>query len=74
MLLLSYLISQDTGVGSAVLRVVAGDADSTSNGVITYRIVNGGSAPFAIDATTGLLTTTQTLDREATTEYNVRLC
>ena len=66
------LMLQDVGVGGTVVTIVATDTDSGSNAVITYSLV-GGSTPFAINANTGVITTTATLDRETTSEYQVHL-
>ena len=54
-----------------MLRVTASDVDSTSNGAITYQLVTGGSSPFTIDASTGFITTTMSLDRENVPQYTV---
>ena len=61
----------------SVLTVIATDADSGSNGSISYSLkqvpMKGGSALFVIDSYTGLITTTMSnaLDREKQGEYSL---
>ena len=67
-------------IGYSIVRIPAYDGDQGENSRITYSIVdvppsnaaeNGGESllPFAIDTTTGWLTTTQPLDREGQSSY-----
>lgn len=59
-------------VGDLVLQVVAEDDDTGDDGVLSYSIVNVtrnsitlSEYPFAINSTTGAITTTQPLDEES---------
>lgn len=68
-----YVSVQDIPAGTEVASVAASDADSGSNGVITFRIVNMGgiNSPFAIDGQSGAIRLQESLDRETTPEYTV---
>ena len=58
----SVNISEDATVGTTVTTVAAADADSSaSNNVFTYTLTDPN---FSVDSTTGVIVTTQTLDRE----------
>lgn len=57
-----------------MLKVEATDLDSTSNGMVDYRLISGGGAnsPFSINVNTGSVFTQQILDRENVAEYTVK--
>ena len=59
----------ENATGLVGITASAADADATTNAV-TYALVTSGggaySGPFAIDSTTGVITLTSALDREAT--------
>ena len=57
---------------SVILEVAATDPDQDDNGVVMYSIATGDpntSLPFAIDSSTGVVTTIDTLDRETVDYY-----
>ena len=54
---------------SVILEVSATDSDQDENGAVTYSLASNDSLPFAIDSSTGVVTTTETLDRETTDYY-----
>ena len=61
-------VPEDTSLGQAIITVNATDADSTSNGAISYSIVASTvniSSPFNIDITSGKLRVGQELDYES---------
>lgn len=64
---------QNVGLGSEVIKVDASDADSGSNGVVTFRLVNTGgvNSPFLISPISGSLSVEQPLDRETIPQYTV---
>ena len=65
-------ISEDTSIGTFVLKVNATDDDSGSQGEVSFSIVSGnvGDA-FVIDAVTGAINTSNSLDRETEAVYNL---
>lgn len=65
----SFSIAEDAAVGAAVGAVSATDADSDS---ITYSITAGnGDAKFAIDGSSGAITTAGALDDESESSYSL---
>lgn len=63
-------IGEDAPMGTSVLRVKANDADVGVNARIVYSLINETNWTFSIDSRTGVISTTNTLDRETTKEYN----
>ncbi|XP_076447693.1 protocadherin Fat 4-like [Babylonia areolata] len=60
-------VSEDAPVGTTVTTVTAADADSSaSNNVFTYFLAH---TDFAVDPSSGLMTTTKLLDRETKASY-----
>ncbi|MED6273157.1 hypothetical protein CHARACLAT_003815 [Characodon lateralis] len=57
-------VDENTPVGSSVLKVVASDIDQGKNGFVTYSFASSGHLPFTIDAFTGIISTSETLDYE----------
>ncbi|XP_069815734.1 neural-cadherin-like [Dendropsophus ebraccatus] len=59
--------------GTFVLQVEAHDADTGLNGEVKYGLMHreGASPAFTIDAYTGVITTTQSFDREKQREYTI---
>ncbi|XP_071083747.1 protocadherin Fat 4-like [Haliotis cracherodii] len=58
-------VDEDLSIGTSVARIVATDADSGTNAQMVYSITSGdGQTTFAIDATTGEITTVSALDYE----------
>lgn len=68
-------VSENLDVPAPVLQAVATDEDMASNAAIQYALVvvgdSSGSPPFMIDRATGLIETTQPLDREQQAEYSL---
>ena len=59
-------VSEQAQNGSSVLRVVAHDSDTGSNAQISYSIISGNEMHwFGIDSASGLITTENSIDREA---------
>jgi hypothetical protein len=58
--------------GTSVTTVRATDSDgSAPNNEVFYLIESGGGDNFRIDSSTGLISTTNRLDRETTPAYNL---
>lgn len=60
-------LEENVAVGDEVGRVYAIDDDSGDNGVVKYSL--NGSLDFSIDAESGIIRTTTSLDRERTAQY-----
>ncbi|XP_070846605.1 protocadherin-23 [Chaetodon trifascialis] len=66
-------ISEGLPAGAEVLHVHAFDPDEGSNGDVTYSLTEDSSqGAFSIDALTGLIRTTRSLDRESRAQYTLR--
>lgn len=66
-------ISEGLPAGTEVLRLIALDPDEGSNGDVTYSLTEDSSqGAFSVDAYTGLIHTTRSLDREARSQYTLR--
>ncbi|KAM9318351.1 protocadherin Fat 3a isoform 2-T2 [Pholidichthys leucotaenia] len=64
------LVKENTRIGTTLLQVTASDEDSGRDGEIQYSIRDGsGLGRFAIDEETGVIYTTDTLDRETKDSY-----
>lgn len=57
--------------GSFVHDVNATDNDVMSNGEVKYAIMHGDEGKFHINATSGIITTAEALDRETKDSYTV---
>ncbi|XP_077984581.1 protocadherin Fat 4-like [Glandiceps talaboti] len=67
-------IQENKPVGTSVAKVNASDPDFGNNGKISYSIIQGNTnGKFAIDRTSGLVTTTVSLDREEVQSYELRV-
>uniref|UniRef100_A0A3Q2XS24 FAT atypical cadherin 3a n=1 Tax=Hippocampus comes TaxID=109280 RepID=A0A3Q2XS24_HIPCM len=67
---LSGLIKENARIGTTLLQVSAQDEDDGRDGEIQYSIRDGsGIGRFAIDEETGVIYTTDTLDRETKDSY-----
>ncbi|XP_061774733.1 protocadherin Fat 3a isoform X3 [Nerophis ophidion] len=67
---LSGLIKENARIGSTLLQVSANDEDDGRDGAIQYSIRDGsGLGRFAIDEETGVIYTTDMLDRETQNSY-----
>ena len=72
MQLLSFLLQQNSEVGSSITQIMATDADSGNNGRITFSTVaTSESMPFSIDDSSGVLQVAGLLDRETVPQYLV---
>ena len=68
-----YNFVQNVNSGSFVYDVNATDNDVMSNGEVRYTIMHGHEGKFAIDATSGIITTSGALDRETKDLYTVNM-
>ncbi|XP_053514540.1 protocadherin-23 [Artibeus jamaicensis] len=67
-------VKEDATVGSLVHHVAAHDPDEGRNGRVTYSILSGNeNMAFMLDKSSGLLTTTCSLDYEIKTEHILTL-
>uniref|UniRef100_A0A8C7MXZ7 FAT atypical cadherin 3a n=1 Tax=Oncorhynchus kisutch TaxID=8019 RepID=A0A8C7MXZ7_ONCKI len=64
-------VNESVPMGSTILTVSAVDGDSGENGYITYSIASLQPLPFKINQFSGILTTTQELDFESSSESYV---
>ncbi|PAA58039.1 hypothetical protein BOX15_Mlig015593g1 [Macrostomum lignano] len=65
-------VEENRRPGVEVVNVKATDADKGENARITYRLISSSSeVPFAVDPTSGRLTTTSLLDRESVDKYEL---
>ncbi|KAL3853598.1 hypothetical protein ACJMK2_017132 [Sinanodonta woodiana] len=62
-------VSESVAVGSSIGKVLAVDSDVGENGRVTYELT--GSESFAIDSSTGDITTRKALDRELQEAYSM---
>ena len=70
----SYTTTLDENVAAStsVMTVTATDTDAGASGTITFSVLSGtGSSLFTIDGTTGIITTTGTIDYETLTTYDL---
>lgn len=65
------VVNENAAAGTVVgITVLSSDADATNNGV-TYSLVDNAGGLLAIDAVTGVVTTTGVIDREAAANLNI---
>ena len=70
--LYSVAVSENAPVNYLVITVTATDADSSSNGLITYDIAeSNGAGVFGIDQNSGSIILLSSLDFESTSMYNL---
>ncbi|XP_060710121.1 cadherin-23 [Hemiscyllium ocellatum] len=62
-------LRETAGIGTSVIVVRATDRDTGDGGIVTYMILSGSERKFAIDESTGLITTVDYLDYETKTSY-----
>ncbi|KAF3694240.1 Protocadherin Fat 2 FAT tumor suppressor -like protein 2 Precursor [Channa argus] len=63
-------VKEDAAVGTSVVMLTASDKDLGRDGVVRYHIYEGsGLGVFTIDEETGVIRTTETLDRETVAHY-----
>uniref|UniRef100_I3M2D2 Cadherin-23 n=1 Tax=Ictidomys tridecemlineatus TaxID=43179 RepID=I3M2D2_ICTTR len=71
---MNITISENSPVSSFVTRVLASDADSGCNALLTFNITAGNrERAFLINATTGIVTVNRPLDRERIPEYKLTI-
>ncbi|KAH8279555.1 hypothetical protein KR018_000821 [Drosophila ironensis] len=63
-------VQEDAPLGTRVLQINASDADLGVNARLVYSLANESQWQFAIDSTTGLITTVGKLDRELQASYS----
>ncbi|XP_030594549.1 protocadherin Fat 2 isoform X2 [Archocentrus centrarchus] len=64
------LVMEDAVIGTSVVTLTASDKDLGRDGVVRYHIHDGsGLGVFIIDEETGVIRTTETLDRETAPRY-----
>ncbi|XP_031203852.1 cadherin-23 isoform X3 [Mastomys coucha] len=69
---MNVTISENSPVSSFVAHVLASDADSGCNALLTFNITAGNrERAFFINATTGIVTVNRPLDRERIPEYRL---
>uniref|UniRef100_A0A8C6EJR5 Cadherin-23 n=1 Tax=Microcebus murinus TaxID=30608 RepID=A0A8C6EJR5_MICMU len=71
---MNVTVSENSPVSSFVAHVLASDADSGCNALLTFNITAGNrERAFAINATTGIVTVNRPLDRERIPEYKLTI-
>ncbi|XP_006170164.1 cadherin-23 isoform X1 [Tupaia chinensis] len=71
---MNVTISENSPVSSFVAHVLASDADSGCNALLTFNITAGNrERAFIINATTGIVTVNRPLDRERIPEYKLTI-
>ena len=66
---LKFRVSEDLLVGRKIATIRATDPDNI--GTIKYALVDGGDQKFSLDATSGILSPKDTLDRETKSNYKL---
>ncbi len=69
----SLSVSESAPINTTVVIITATDNDLGDNGTVRYNIKNSDDLPFKIDEITGVLITTDDLDRETNNFYNFRI-
>ncbi|XP_066284596.1 protocadherin Fat 4-like [Branchiostoma lanceolatum] len=64
-------LDEDTAIGTSVITIAATDADSGTDGTITYAITSPATSPFGLDSSSGLVTLVSALDYETATNYQL---
>ncbi|XP_021115236.1 cadherin-23 isoform X3 [Heterocephalus glaber] len=71
---MNITISENSPVSSFVTHILASDADSGCNALLTFNITSGNwERAFRINATTGIVTVNWPLDRERIPEYKLTI-
>ncbi|KAM9133337.1 cadherin-23 isoform 2-T2 [Pangshura tecta] len=69
---MNLTLSENTPISSFVTRILAHDADSGRNGLLTFNITAGNTEnTFYINGTTGIVYVSRPLDREQVAEYRL---
>ncbi|XP_067876522.1 cadherin-23 isoform X3 [Heterodontus francisci] len=66
-------LRETAGIGTSVIVVRATDRDTGDGGMVAYMILSGAERKFAIDESTGLITTVNYLDYETRTSYLINI-
>ncbi|XP_056397443.1 protocadherin-20-like [Hyla sarda] len=66
-------IEENNVPGDILLNLSASDDDSGSNGLVRYFLHSGDPGVFSIDSSSGILTTSKSLDREKKASYTVQV-
>ncbi|XP_005390085.1 PREDICTED: cadherin-23 isoform X3 [Chinchilla lanigera] len=71
---MNITISENSPVSSSVAHILASDADSGCNALLTFNITAGNrERAFRINASTGIVTVNRPLDRERIPEYKLTI-
>nr|XP_008515948.1 PREDICTED: cadherin-23 [Equus przewalskii] len=71
---MNITISENSPISSFVAHVLASDADSGCNALLTFNITAGNrERAFSINATTGIVTVNRPLDRERIPDYKLTI-
>ncbi|XP_068597669.1 cadherin-23 [Brachionichthys hirsutus] len=62
-------LRETAGIGTSVIVVRATDPDTGDGGAVSYTLMSGSDRKFVVDASTGLVTTVDSLDYETKTTY-----
>ncbi|XP_041034757.1 protocadherin-23 [Carcharodon carcharias] len=65
-------VNEGVPIGSGILQLIATDKDDGSNGEITYSLIDDTFGAFTINGNTGIIVTTNELDRETKSQYVFR--
>ncbi|XP_043556127.1 protocadherin-23 isoform X1 [Chiloscyllium plagiosum] len=66
------IVNEDVPVGSSVYQLIASDKDDGFNGEIAYSLIDDTFGAFTINSNTGIIVTTNQLDRETKSQYAFR--
>ena len=57
--------------GANIIRIIASDADSGNNSIVTYSLNDSASGYFTINPVTGVIATTTSFDRETNSTFEI---
>ena len=66
---ISLEVAENVEIGRLITTLVASDPDEGTNAALIYNVTE--DVPFAVDQLTGILSTTQSLDREQIEQYQL---
>ncbi|XP_064600895.1 protocadherin Fat 4-like [Liolophura sinensis] len=70
----SVSVGEEVAIDTSIYQMVASDQDTTLAGTLVYSIFSGNTGnKFTIDATTGDIRNSATLDRETTSSYSLTI-
>ena len=64
-------VNEAVAISTSIITVYASDADIGANGDLSYSIISGSEGNFQIDRENGLVETSDRLDREANSVFNL---